>query len=178
MLRLPAWNIFSPDAYGGNILRNPLKHFLRQHSNQQSCNHSRHHQRRSIIIQQSHRMRCRNRHQQLTDVMGNATSHTYTQLPESNLIFHKNHHNQTKGRPRQAIHNTGAASKHKTDNKNSHNGNQRRFFPRIPLQHKKRARFASPSFIPGIPAKNGINDSTYPKIMAMAANSPRYAVFF
>ena len=68
-------------------------------------------------------MRCRNRHQQLTDVMGNATSHTYTQLPESNLIFHKNHHNQTKGRPRQAIHNTGAASKHKTDNKNSHNGN-------------------------------------------------------
>ena len=43
---------------------------------------------------------------------------------------------------------------------------------------KSTARFASPSFIPGIPAKNGINDSTYPKIMAMAANSPRYAVFF
>ena len=40
MLRLPAWNIFSPDAYGGNISRNSLKHFLRQHSNQQSCNHS------------------------------------------------------------------------------------------------------------------------------------------
>ena len=43
---------------------------------------------------------------------------------------------------------------------------------------KSTARFASPSFIPGIPAKNGINDSTYPKIMAMAANSPRYAAFF
>ena len=43
---------------------------------------------------------------------------------------------------------------------------------------KSTARFARPSFIPGIPAKNGINDSTYPKIMAMAANSPRYAVFF
>ena len=68
-------NIFSPDAYGGNISRNSLKNFLRQHSNQQSCNHSRHHQRRSIIIQQSHRMRCRNRHQQLTDVM--AVSYTH-----------------------------------------------------------------------------------------------------
>ena len=36
---------------------------------------------------------------------------------------------------RQTIHNTGAASKHKTDNKNSHNGNQRRFFPRIPVSY-------------------------------------------
>ena len=34
-------------------------------------------------------------------------------------------------------------------------------------------RFASPSLIPGIPAKTGIRVSTYPKIMAMAAKKPR-----
>ena len=42
---------------------------------------------------------------------------------------------------------------------------------------KSTPRFASPSLIPGIPAKTGTSDSTYPKIIATAEKSPRQAVF-
>ena len=42
---------------------------------------------------------------------------------------------------------------------------------------KSTPRLASPSLIPGIPAKTGTSDSTYPKIIATAEKSPRQAVF-
>lgn len=42
---------------------------------------------------------------------------------------------------------------------------------------KRTARFASPSLMPGMPAKTGIKVSMYPKIIATAEKSPRYAIF-
>ena len=127
----------SPLCWGRFSLKvNSFQHFVCQGSDQETGNDTGD-QKCRCIIDQSGCHRDQAGDQKLTDIVGDTSCDADAENAESGFLFHQGHDGEAQSSTGQTVQDAEQVSEHKSDDKDTDDGNERGFFPGVFLEDEQ-----------------------------------------